>query len=39
MDVPYSVFRAFLQYLYTDRIELSPDAAVGKLYFVVIVQN
>ncbi len=26
----YAVYRAFLQYLYTDKVELPPEDAIGK---------
>ena len=30
----YSVYRAFLQYLYTDTVDLPPEDAIGKKCFI-----
>ena len=31
---PYSVYRAFLQYLYTDTVDLPPEDAIGKRCYI-----
>ena len=28
---PFTVYKAFLKYLYTDHVDLLPDEAIGKL--------
>lgn len=34
VQYPFAVYRAFLQYLYTDNVELKPEEAIGGYSFV-----